>query len=72
MSENNLPGFEASMQQLESILERMNDKDISLDQSIECYAKAAELIQFCNQSLAEATVKVEEIDAKLQEMRESE
>lgn len=56
--------FESAMQSLEDMLAKMTDNDVTLDESIEMYAKAAQLINICDKQLNNAKVKLEEIDAK--------
>ncbi len=58
--------YEVAAQQLDDIFEKMSSEDITLDESLKLYAKAAELIVFCNKSLEKAQIKVEEINAKLE------
>lgn len=57
--------FESSMQQLEEILTEMQQGNLSLDESIAQYAKAAKLIADCNKQLENAKVKIEEIEQTL-------
>lgn len=64
----NKPSFEESMRQLEDILGRMSGEDIGLDESIELYAKAAQLIQDCNAQLDEAQKRVEEIGMQMEQI----
>ena len=66
--EKKLAGFEAGMRELEKTLERMSDEDITLDESIELYARAAQLIKQSNEQLNTARVRIEEIDASLQDI----
>lgn len=61
-------GFEIAMEELEDILAQMTDKDVTLERSIELYARAAELIHVCNGKLDKAAVQVREIEEKLAEM----
>ncbi len=63
--EKDEPGFEAAMGELEEILERMGKNETPLDEAVELYAKAAELIETCGRRLKTAQVRVEEIGAEL-------
>lgn len=69
--ENSLGDFEAAMQQLEDILEKMADDALPLEESIRLYARAAELIAQSNQTLEAAKVRVQEIDDSIARMKES-
>lgn len=54
--------FEQGMEQLEQLLDKLADPDTTLDQSIALYGQAAQLVQFCEGSLAQAKLQVEQID----------
>ena len=56
--------FEAAGQALDEILQELSCEDTPLERSLELYARAAELIAFCNETLKNAQVRIEEIDAK--------
>lgn len=68
---NKEASFEQAMQELEDILQEMSDDGISLEESIEMYARAATLINSCDKKLNKATLKVQEIEEKLAEMEKS-
>ncbi len=57
--------FESASKQLDEILQEMENEETGLDKTIELYAKAAELIAFCNKSVNNAQIKIDEINAKL-------
>ena len=57
--------FEEGMQRLQDILAKMQDETTTLDQSVKLYADAAQLIQYCNTTLDQAKLRIEEIDASL-------
>ncbi len=57
--------FENASKQLEVILQEMENEETGLDKTIELYAKAADLIVFCNKSINNAQLKVDEINAKI-------
>lgn len=60
-----LTGFEQTMARLEDILEKMSGDDIALEESIELYASAAELIAKSDGALKAAQVRIDEIDDRL-------
>ncbi len=60
---------EASIEKLEDILKAMSGDDVSLEDSISYYAKAAKLIEETGKSLAKAQVKITEIDDKMEQLR---
>ncbi len=58
--------YETAASELENIFEKMSSEEITLDESLKLYAKAAELIVFCNKALEKAQIKLDEINAKLE------
>lgn len=59
--------FEEGMQRLQELLTVLQDDTTPLAQSVKMYAEAAGLIAYCKQTLDEAKLQVEEIDAELAE-----
>lgn len=57
--------FEQGMSQLEQLLDKLADPDTTLDQSIALYSQAAQLVKFCEESLAQAKLQIEQIDQTL-------
>ena len=61
--------FEEGLQRLQDVLAQMQDEATSLDK---LYAEAAQLIAYCNTTLQQAKLQIEEIDAALQnEMKQT-
>ncbi len=56
--------FEAAGTELDAILAELSDSETPLDRSLVLYARAAELIAFCNETLQKAQITIDEIDAK--------
>ncbi len=56
--------FEKAGQELEAILAELSDEETPLDKSLVLYAKAAELIAFCNDTIQKAQITINEIDEK--------
>ncbi len=69
---NNLVEFEASAEKLEEILKELSSKEVTLSQSIELYAQAAQLIQQCNDMLQQAQISIDEIDLQMQTLIQEE
>lgn len=57
--------FEEGLQRLQTLLEQLQNEDTPLAKSVKLYAEAAELIQYCNTTLNDAKLQIEEIDAAL-------
>lgn len=57
--------FEEGTQRLQELLTILQDDTTPLAQSVKVYAEAANLIQYCKQTLDEAKLRIEEIDVQL-------
>lgn len=51
--------FEASLAELESLVERMEQGDMSLEQSLHSFERGIQLTRACQQALRDAEQKVE-------------
>lgn len=61
----NPKNFEEGMARLQMVLAQMQDETTTLDKAVKLYAEAAQLIAYCNQTLQNAKLQIEEIDAAL-------
>lgn len=50
--------FESALKELESIVSQIESGQLSLEQSLATYKRGAELLQFCQKSLAEVEQQV--------------
>lgn len=57
--------FEEGMQRLQELLVLLQDDATPLAQSVKVYAEAANLIQYCKQTLDDTKLRIEEIDVQL-------
>ena len=57
--------FEDGLARLQEILRQMQDPATTLDKSVKLYAEAAQLIAYCNTTLEQAKLQIEEIDAAM-------
>lgn len=64
--------FEESLAKLESVVEKLESGECTLDQALELYTEGAKLSQKCNKYLSDAKLKIatlsdaeEELDAGL-------
>lgn len=55
---NNKKNFEESISELEEIVRKLEDGELSLEESIEYFQKGVELSQICNKKLDEAERKI--------------
>ena len=56
------PSFEAAMQELEVIVERMESGELPLAESLAAYKRGAELLQYCQTVLQDARQQVEVLE----------
>ncbi len=62
MSEKERLSFEEALKQLEAIVEKLNDKEISLEESVALYEEGQKLSKICSETLESAALKIEQID----------
>jgi len=53
------PNFEHSLQELETLVEKMEQGDLSLEESLSHFERGVQLSRTCQQALKEAEQKVE-------------
>jgi len=53
------PQFEQSLQELEALVEKMEQGDLSLEESLQHFERGVQLTRACQQALKEAEQKVE-------------
>lgn len=61
--------FEDGMSRLNAILAQMQSEETSLAESVKLYAEAASLIEYCNAALEKASLQMDEIDARLSDVK---
>ncbi len=61
----NPKNFEEGLARLQMVLAQMQDETTTLDKAVKLYAEAAQLIAYCNQTLQNAKLQIEEIDEAL-------
>jgi exodeoxyribonuclease VII small subunit len=57
------PTYESALAELESIVSRMEDGQLSLEHSLTAYKRGAELLKFCQGQLADAQQQVKVLEA---------
>jgi exodeoxyribonuclease VII small subunit len=57
------PTFESALAELETIVTRMEDGQLSLEQSLSAYKRGAELLKLCQAQLADAQQQVKVLEA---------
>ena len=59
MSETSIKDFEAAIAELESIVKKLEDGDMALEQSLALYERGVQLSRFCHARLEEAERRIE-------------
>jgi exodeoxyribonuclease VII small subunit len=54
--------FEKALEELESLVARMEDGKLALEESLAAYQRGAELIKFCESKLADAQARIAILD----------
>ncbi len=62
MPKKERPTFEEALEKLETIVEQLGEKDITLEKSVELYEEGLRLSKICTETLEQATLKIEQID----------
>ena len=57
--------FEEGMARLEELLDTLSSPDTPLEEAITLYSETAGLVEWCNAALKNASLEMEEIDARL-------
>lgn len=57
--------FEEGMDQLNTILVKMQNEETSLSDSVKLYAEAASLMEYCHMVLEKTSLQIDEINAKI-------
>lgn len=56
--------FEQAIEELETIVNRLEQGDVPLDDTIELYERGAELKEYCEKKLKSAEIKIQRINDK--------
>lgn len=57
--------FESASRELDETLAKLSDESTPLAEALKLYARAAQLVSFCEEALHSAQLQVDEISAKL-------
>ena len=59
MADTSIKDFEAAIAELESIVKKLEEGDLPLEQSLRLYERGVELSRFCHSRLEEAERRIE-------------
>jgi len=57
------PAFEAALEQLEALVEKMESGELPLDQLVQQYSDGTKLLKICQKRLKEAELKIDQLRA---------
>lgn len=57
--------FEEGMARLEELLARLSSPETPLDEAVKLYSETAGLVEYCNETLQNAQLQMEQIDTRL-------
>jgi len=64
MPEKERLSFEEALRKLESIVEKLEDPEVTLDESIQLYEEGMKLSKYCSQTLEDAVLRIEKINER--------
>ena len=62
MAEKERLSFEKALARLETIVEKLDDESLSLEESIELYEEGIKLSKECTETLEEAELRIENVN----------
>jgi exodeoxyribonuclease VII small subunit len=64
MSDTSIKDFEAAIAELETIVKKLEEGDLALEQSLELYERGVQLSRFCHTRLEAAERRIEILDER--------
>ncbi len=62
MAEKERLSFEEALKKLESIVEQLEDEDITLEDSVKLYEEGVKMSKFCTEILEQAELRIEQVN----------
>jgi exodeoxyribonuclease VII small subunit len=62
MAEKERLSFEEALIKLESIVEQLEDEDITLEDSVKLYEEGVKMSKFCTEILEKAELRIEQVN----------
>ena len=59
--------FEDALEQLEEIVNKLENEDVSLEESVNLYERGMELSKYCTNTLENAEQRIEKVNKRLNE-----
>ena len=64
MSDTSIKDFEAAIAELESVVKRLEEGDLPLEQSLALYERGVQLSRFCHARLEDAERRIESLNER--------
>lgn len=62
MAEKERLSFEEALKKLESIVEQLEDEEITLEDSVKLYEEGVKMARFCTSILEDAELRIEQVN----------
>lgn len=62
MADKERPSFEEALNKLESIVEQLEDQEITLEDSVKLYEEGVKMSKFCTEILEHAELRIEQVN----------
>ncbi len=62
MEQKERPSFEEALKELESIVSKLEDDSITLEESVKLYEDGIKLSRFCSEILNQAELRIEQVN----------
>lgn len=62
MEEKERPSFEDALKELETIVKKLEQDEVTLEDSVNLYEKGLELSKFCSEILDQAELRIQEVN----------
>lgn len=62
MPKKERPSFEEALRKLESIVSKLEDSEVTLEESIQLYEEGMKLSKYCSETLEDAVLRIEKIN----------
>lgn len=62
MAEKERLSFEEALKKLESIVEQLEDEEITLEDSVKLYEEGVKMSKFCTEILEQAELRIEQVN----------
>lgn len=62
MADQERPSFEEALKKLESIVEELENEDITLEDSVKLYEEGVKMSRFCTEILEQAELRIEQVN----------